>query len=94
MRGWTILAKLPPGPVHVKSEYEVLDPVKLPVSNWLIEAWLYNCLRVDLIDAILPFSLAEFRDATTTADSIPMIAMTTRSSIKVNPVVNFDDLKV
>ena len=48
-------------------------------------------LRVDLIIDIFPFSRALFSEAITTAERIPMIAMTTSNSINVNALFDFRD---
>jgi hypothetical protein len=43
----------------------------------------------DLIAASAPFVRADVREANTTDDRIPMIAITTKSSISVKPLLNF-----
>jgi hypothetical protein len=45
--------------------------------------------RLDLIAASVPFDRADVREANTTEDKIPIMAITTKSSISVKPLVNF-----
>jgi len=62
-------------------------PYLLPLSSYQSSACPRIVVRLDLMEVLAALTRALFRDTSTTDERMPMIAITTKSSIRVKPLL-------